>query len=92
MNEQDRSLNKLYPKLPSGPWINTASCSERITTMPEETLTKIRHHLETLKLLAIQKLLDQELAHAAQQALLPTEVLERLLAIEANARIERRIE
>ena len=60
--------------------------------MTEETLTKIRCHLETLKLLGIQKVLDQELAYAAQQALPPTDLLERLLAIEANARIERRIE
>jgi len=60
--------------------------------MPEETLTRIRQHLETLKLLGIQKALDQELAHAAQQALSPTEVVERLLAIEASARIQRRIE
>jgi DNA replication protein DnaC len=60
--------------------------------MTEETLTRIRQHLETLKLLGIQKVLDQELARAAQQALPPTELFERLLAIEANARIERRIE
>jgi DNA replication protein DnaC len=60
--------------------------------MLEETLTKIRQHLETLKLLGIQKILDQELARAAQQALPPTELVERLLAIEAHARIERRIE
>ncbi len=60
--------------------------------MPEETLTRIRQHLETLKLLGIQKVLNQELARAAQQALPSTELLERLLAIEANARIERRIE
>ena len=60
--------------------------------MPEETLTRIRQHLETLKLLGIQKVLDQELAYATQQALPPTELLERILAIEANARIERRIE
>ncbi|MDO9349893.1 MAG: ATP-binding protein, partial [Deltaproteobacteria bacterium] len=60
--------------------------------MTEETLTRIRQHIETLKLLGIQKVLDQELARAAQQALPPTELLERLLAIEANARIERRIE
>jgi len=59
--------------------------------MLEETLTRIRQHLKTLKLLGIQKVLDQELACAAQQALPPTELLERLLAIEANARIERRI-
>ncbi|HKN18587.1 MAG TPA: IS21-like element helper ATPase IstB [Dissulfurispiraceae bacterium] len=58
----------------------------------EETLTKIREHLKTLKLNGIQKVLEQELADAAQQALPPTELLERLLAIEANAFIERKIE
>ena len=58
----------------------------------EETLTKIREHLKTLKLGSIQKVLERELAEAAQQALPPTELLERLLAIEANAQIERRIE
>ena len=60
--------------------------------MTEQTLTRIRQHLETLKLLGIQKVLDQELARATQQGLPPTELLERILAIEANARIERRIE
>ena len=60
--------------------------------MPEQTLTKIRQHLETLKLLGIQKVLDQELARASQQGLPPTELVERLFAIEATARIERRIE
>src|SRR4030065_2233377 len=91
-NEHGRSFKRLYPKSRSGPWINTASCSERITTMTEETLTRIRQHLETLKLLGIQKVLDQELSYAAQQALPPTELFERLLAIEAKARIERRNE
>jgi DNA replication protein DnaC len=60
--------------------------------MPEEILTRIRQHLETLKLLGILKVLDQELARATEQALLPTQLLERLLSIEAHARIERRIE
>jgi DNA replication protein DnaC len=60
--------------------------------MAEQTLTKIKHHLETLKLLGIKNVLDQELAHAAQQKLPPTDLLERLLAIEAHARIQRRIE
>jgi DNA replication protein DnaC len=58
----------------------------------EETLAKIRSHLKTLKLLGIQKVLDQELSEAAQKALTPTELLERLLSIEANALIQRRIE
>jgi DNA replication protein DnaC len=60
--------------------------------MPEDTLTNIRNHLKTLKLLWIQKALDEELSYAARQALTPTEILERLLSIEANSMIERRIE
>ncbi|MCK7482736.1 MAG: ATP-binding protein [Candidatus Moduliflexus flocculans] len=59
---------------------------------PEETLTLIRKHLKTLRLVSIQKALDTELAHAAQEALPPTELLQRLLAIEADALIQRRIE
>ncbi|MBI5233719.1 MAG: ATP-binding protein [Deltaproteobacteria bacterium] len=58
----------------------------------EETLTRIRQHLKTLKLGGIQKVLELELSEAARKALPPTELLERLLAIEANGRLERRIE
>jgi DNA replication protein DnaC len=75
--------------------MNTVSYSDRrkkMKTMPEETLTRIRVHLKTLKLVRIQKVLEQELSEAARQALPPTELLERLLAIEANALTERRIE
>ena len=61
-------------------------------TLPEETLTKIRQHLTTLRLKGIQKILEKELAEAAEKALAPMELLERLLAFEANALIERRIE
>jgi DNA replication protein DnaC len=60
--------------------------------MPEETLTRIKQYLETLKLLTLRKVLDRELARAAQEALAPTELVERLLSVEAQARIERRIE
>ncbi len=56
----------------------------------EETLIKIKEHLKTLKLNQIQRVLEKELADAAQKALPPTELLERLLAVEANALIERR--
>ena len=42
--------------------------------------------------MGIQKVFDQELSEAAQKALTPTELLERLLSIEATALIERRIE
>lgn len=58
----------------------------------QETLAKIRKHLKTLKLIGMQKVLETELAEAAQKALPPTELLERLLAIEANSMVERRIE
>jgi DNA replication protein DnaC len=61
-------------------------------TIPEETVTRIRQHLATLKLTAIRKVLDAELAKAAKQPPTPTELLDRMLAIEANALIERRIE
>lgn len=60
--------------------------------MQEETLSKIKRHLTTLKLTAMRKSLDDELAQAAKQPPTPTELLERMLAIEANALIERRIE
>jgi len=55
-------------------------------------VTKINRHLTTLKLTAMRKALDDELTRAAKQPPTPTELLERLLAIEANALIERRIE
>jgi DNA replication protein DnaC len=57
-----------------------------------KTLDRIHNHLLTLKLSEIRKILDSELAHAAQKALPPTELLERLLAIEVHTRTERRIE
>ena len=60
--------------------------------LPQETLTRIRMHLKTLKLIRIEKALDKELALAVKESLPPSEVLERLLAIEANALIERRVE
>ena len=60
--------------------------------IPEETLTRIREHLNTLKLVGIKKVLEKELKEAVEKALPPTELLERLLAVEANALIERRME
>jgi len=55
-------------------------------------VTLIRRHLATLKLTVIGKALDDELAKAAQKQTTPTELLERLLSVEANALIERRVE
>src|SRR4030042_5030381 len=95
MSELGRSFKRHCRKSRSGLWRNTASCcsnGRRKMKKTEETLTKIRETLKTLKLKGIQKVLEKELADAAQQALPPTDLLERLLAIEANAFIERRIE
>jgi DNA replication protein DnaC len=44
------------------------------------------------KLARMEKALDEELNHACKQGLSATQLLERLLALEANALIERRIE
>ena len=48
--------------------------------------------LKELNLQRIEAVLDEELSRAAAQATPPTELLQRLLAIEADARTERRIE
>ena len=55
-------------------------------------MTNIKKHLATLKLTGIQKVLDDELAKATTKHLPPTELLERVLSVEAHVRIERRIE
>ena len=60
--------------------------------IPEETLTRIRCHLKTLKLAGMEKVLEKELSEAAKKGLAPMDLLERLLSVEANALIERRIE
>jgi DNA replication protein DnaC len=60
--------------------------------IPDDSLAHIRNHLQTLKLYRMEKALDEELAHAARKNLPVSKVIERLLAIETNALIERRIE
>jgi DNA replication protein DnaC len=62
------------------------------TSLPNDLVTRIKTHLTTLKLTAIAKTLDDELAQATRQATPPTELLERILALEANSRVEGRIE
>jgi DNA replication protein DnaC len=58
----------------------------------DQTLTKIRRHLQTLKLYHMLRVLDEQLARAAKENLPVSEVIEQLLAVEANALIHRRIE
>ena len=60
--------------------------------MSNDTLDNIRNHLMTLRLKRINDVLDQELAAAQKQNRSTTQVLERLLEIEAVSLIERRIE
>jgi len=58
----------------------------------EQTLTQVRTYLNTLKLRKMEKALDEELSYGARENLPISKILERLLAIEADALIERRIE
>jgi DNA replication protein DnaC len=64
--------------------------STQLTTT--DNLSNIRTCLKTLKLNQIARVLDEELANAVQNALPSTDLFLRLLTIEANALIERRIE
>jgi DNA replication protein DnaC len=58
----------------------------------ETTLAKIQTHLKTLRLNNLMAVLDGELAWAAKHNPPPSEFLERVLAIEAQHSIDRRIE
>ena len=58
----------------------------------DQTISKIKGHLRTLKLFQMEKALDGELAGAVAGGLAVSTVVERLLEIEINALIERRIE
>ena len=60
--------------------------------MTDDPRVRIRNHLRTLRLPAIEKTLDEELDRATREKMSPTELLERLLALEAQRVIERRIE
>lgn len=57
-----------------------------------QTLAMIKGHLQTLKLKKILATLDSEMAWAVQNNPPPSEFLERILAIEAQDLIDRRIE
>jgi DNA replication protein DnaC len=59
---------------------------------PSDSLSRIRNSLKVLRLNEISKVLDDELARAAQESSSPTDLLERLFTLEANALIQRRIE
>ncbi len=59
---------------------------------PDPTLDRIKKHLQTLKLSGILGILDEELALAAKENRPAPVVLERLLALEADSLLERRME
>jgi len=58
----------------------------------DQTLAQIRVYLRTLKLQKMEKALDEVLSHGARENLPVSKIIERLLAIEADSLIERRIE
>lgn len=59
---------------------------------PDQTVERIRSHLLTLRLVRMGKELDRQLAMALKEKLPPSVFLERMLALEANDLIQRRIE
>lgn len=58
----------------------------------EPTIERIRGHLKLLRLLRMEKALDNQLTAAVKEKLPPSVFLERLLALEAHDLLERRIE
>jgi len=60
--------------------------------MKKDPRTRIRSHLKTLKLHHMGKILDEELDRANREKLSPAELLDRLLSLEAQRVLERRIE
>jgi hypothetical protein len=55
-------------------------------------MERIRNHLQTLKMKRMEKELDNQLAMALKEKLSPSVFLERMLALEANDLLQRRIE
>ncbi|MFH1628445.1 MAG: IS21-like element helper ATPase IstB [Pseudomonadota bacterium] len=64
----------------------------KVQNTQDQTLARIREYLRTLKLRRMEKALDEELSYGAKEHLPISKVIERLLAIEADSLIERRIE
>ena len=58
----------------------------------DQTIDRIRSHLSTLRLTRMDKELDKQLAAAVKEKLPPSVFLERILALEANDLLQRRIE
>ena len=59
--------------------------------VPENSATGIRENLRALRLVQIEKRLDEELTLALKEKTPPTEFLDRLLNIEVSSLRERRI-
>jgi DNA replication protein DnaC len=57
-----------------------------------DSLARIKNSLKILGLKEISRGLDHELAHAAKVGCPPTDLLERLFSLEADARLQRRVE
>ncbi|TRZ49353.1 hypothetical protein D4S03_08380 [bacterium] len=68
------------------------TATRRITMKTQDVTTMIRTYLKTLKLNRMASALDEELSRAVKDASPPSELLERLLALEVGDLTERRIE
>jgi len=62
-----------------------------VPLVPENSATGIRENLRALRLVQIEKRLDEELTLALKEKTPPTEFLDRLLNIEVSSLRERRI-
>ena len=87
-----RDLEKALPRITQRSLNEYVELLEKNDEDAGRDLDEIRGHLKTLRLTAIEKALEKERSEAAKKALAPTDLLERLLSIEASALIERRIE
>jgi DNA replication protein DnaC len=66
--------------------------TRRTIMKTQDTTTMIRTYLKTLKLNRMTSVLDEELSRAVKEASPPSELLERLLALEVGDLTERRVE
>lgn len=64
---------------------------KKTVPVPENNMARIRENLRALKLMQIEKRLDEELTLALKDKSPPTEFLGRLLNIEVSSLLERRI-
>jgi hypothetical protein len=73
------------------PFFLLSKTTRRTIMKTQDATTMIRTYLKTLKLNRMASALDEELSRAVKEAAPPSELLERLLALEVGSLTERRI-